>query len=79
MINNLVAEKQRSIAIQNEIFMRKSLILKCTFTKMSLKHQKNNIPAFFEKTNGWFQKSTKTKMTAMPKSIDSNGRFTFFY
>ena len=41
--------------------------------------QKTNIPSSFEKENGCFPKNTKTKMTAMARSIDSNTRFPICY
>ena len=49
--------------------------------KKSKKHwtnQKSNIPASLG-TKHFFQRSTRTKMTAMAKAIDSKSRWTQFY
>ena len=40
---------------------------------------KYNIPAIFVTENWCFQKSAKTKMTALPRSIDLNGRWTISF
>ena len=41
--------------------------------------KKTHLSKCWEKTMDVSNKNTKTKMTAMPRSIDSNGRWTIFY
>ena len=50
--------------------------LNLEYSKNKQKQEKNNIPSTFEPDNGFLQNNTKTKMTAMARSIGLKGGCT---